>query len=171
MDDAYVPLSDCPWDSRPLLDRGNVVLLRSLTKDHALAGVRLGYLVAQPEVVTRVRALQHVWSVNAVAQAAGRAALDDDAHVAAARKLIGEAKAYLLAELQAMGLPAVPSAANFLLVRVGNARDIRGALLRRGVAVRDCASFSLPDYIRVALRKPEECARLVQSLREVLARE
>ena len=170
LDDAYAPLADCPWDSLPLLGRGNVAILRSMTKDHALAGVRLGYLVAQPEVVAGVRALQQAWSVNAVAQAAGLAALDDDAHVEAARGVIREARAFLRTEFDALGLAVTPSAANFLLVKVGDGAAVRAALLRRGIAVRDCASFGLPEHIRIAVRRPAECARLVEALKEVLAR-
>ena len=142
-----------------------------MTKDHALAGVRLGYLVAQPEVVEGARVLQHAWSVNAAAQAAGLAALDDDAHVDAARAVIREAKAQLCADLDALSLSPMPSAANFVLVRVGDAASVRSALLRRGIAVRDCASFGLPEHIRIAVRTTADCARLVEALREVLAGE
>lgn len=169
LDDAYSSLADSPWDAMPLLSSGNVAILRSMTKDHALAGVRLGYLVAQPEVIGGARALQHAWSVNAVAQAAGLAALRDDDHVAAARAVIREAKAYLCAELDALGLAVSPSATNFLLVKVGDGAGVRRALLRRGLAVRDCASFGLPEHIRLAVRAREDCARLVGALREVLA--
>ena len=169
VDDAYASLADSPWDPVPLLGSGNVAILRSLTKDHALAGVRLGYLAAQPEVIGGAQALQHAWSVNAVAQAAGLAALRDDDHVVAAREVIREAKEYLCAELDALGLTVSPSATNFLLVKVGDGAAVRRALLRRGLAVRDCASFGLPEHIRLAVRSREDCARLVRALREVLA--
>ncbi len=169
LDTSYVPLADDRWDALPLLQCGNVVLLRSMTKDHALAGVRLGYMAAQPAVVAATQRLQPSWSVNAVAQAAGLAALADEAHVAAAREVIAEAKAYLEAQLAALGVPANPSAANFMLVRVGNATGVRRALLRRRILVRDCTSFGLPDCIRIAVRRPEECARLIAALRDVLA--
>ena len=169
LDDAYASLADSPWDATPLLGSGNVAILRSMTKDHALAGVRLGYLVARPEIIGGARALQHAWSVNTVAQAAGLAALRDEAHVAAAREVIREAKAYLCAEFGVLGLAVSPSATNFLLVKVGNGAGVRRALLRRGLAVRDCASFGLPEHIRVAVRAREDCARLVGALREVLA--
>ncbi len=171
LDDAYAPLADCPWDSTPLLGLGNVAIIRSMTKDHALAGVRLGYLAAQPEVVEGARGLQHAWSVNAAAQAAGLAALEDDAHVDAARAVIREAKARLRADLAALDLSITESAANFVLVRVGDAASVRGALLRRGIAVRDCASFGLPEHIRIAVRTSADCARLVEALREVLTGE
>ena len=75
LDDAYAPFADAQWDSLPLLGCGNVAILRSMTKDHGLAGVRLGYMVADPAVVSAVRRLQPAWSVNAVAQAVGIAAL------------------------------------------------------------------------------------------------
>ena len=161
LDDAYAPLADCPWDSLPLLGLGNVAILRSMTKDHAIAGVRLGYLAAQPEVVAGAHELPHAWSVNALAQAAGLAALEDEGHVEAARVVILGAKAYLRGELDALGLAVTPSAANFLLVKVDAPASLRTALLRRGVAVRDCSSFGLPEHIRIAMRRPEECARLV----------
>lgn len=169
LDTSYVPFADAPWDERTLLTCGNVVLLRSMTKDHALAGVRLGYLVAESPTVEAVRRLQPSWSVSAVAQAVGLAALADDAHVATARAVVMEAKAYLRAQLNALGLQAMDSAANFMLVRVGDAAELRLELLRRGIAVRDCASFGLPEHIRIAVRRPDECQRLLAALQGVLA--
>ena len=169
LDDAYVPLADWQWDSASMLHEGNVAILRSMTKDHALAGVRLGYMIAQPRVVEAVRQLQPSWSVNAVAQAVGIAALEDEAHVTEARRVISEAKEYLFHELETLGVPAMPSAANFILAKVGDAPGIRLALLRRAIAVRDCTSFGLPEHIRIAIRRPEDCVRLVAALKEVLS--
>lgn len=168
LDEAYVPLADQRWDSLPMLKQGNVAFLRSMTKDHALAGVRLGYLVAHPDVVSAVQQLQPAWSVNAVAQAAGIASLEDEAHVDAARKVILQAKEHLCSELASMGVAVAPSSANFVMARVNDASVVRSALLRQGIAVRDCTSFGLPEYIRVAVRKQEECTRLIASLRDVL---
>ncbi len=168
LDEAYVPLADQGWNSLPLLGEGNVAMLRSMTKDHALAGARLGYMVAQPDVVSAVQELQPSWSVNAVAQATGIAALLDEAHVEEARKVILQAKKYLCSQLEALAIPVTPSSANFVMARVKDASSVRSALLRHGIAVRDCTSFGLPEHIRIAVRKPEECARLMESLREVL---
>ena len=169
LDNAYAPLADCPWDPFPLLDGGNIAILGSMTKDHALAGVRLGYLAADPSVVAEVQRLQPVWSVNAVAQAVGVAALEDDEHVAAARQVVLEAKEYLYSELETAGVPVTPSAANFILAKVGEAPKVRRALLGRGIAVRDCTSFGLPEHIRIAVRQIEECDRLLEALRETLS--
>ena len=168
LDDAYVSLADGQWDSTWMLREGNIAILRSMTKDHALAGARLGYMVAEPNVVSAVRRLQPAWSVNAVAQAVGIAALNDEAHVAEAMRMISEAKEYLCRELATLDVPVTASAANFVLARVGEASKVRGALLHRGMAVRDCTSFGLPDHIRIAVRRPEECARLIGRLKEVL---
>lgn len=170
LDEAYVPFADQRWDSLPLLGKGNVALLRSMTKDHALAGARLGYLVTQPDVVSEVQQLQPAWSVNAVAQAAGIAALEDDAHVEEARKVILHSREYLYSELGSMDVPVTLSSANFVMARVEDAPAVRRALLSHGIAVRDCTSFGLPEHIRIAVRRLDECARLIEALREVLVR-
>ena len=171
LDASYAPFADGEWDANPLLSCGNVALLRSMTKDHGIAGVRLGFMAARPPVVDAARRLQPSWSVNAVAQAVGIAALEDEAHVAAARRVICESRAYLCEQLAAMDLSALPSATNFLLARVGDATRVRRALLRRRLVVRDCTSFGLPAYIRIAVRRPEECALLTGALRDVLVHE
>ena len=102
-----------------------------------------------------------------MAQAAGIAALQDTAHLAAGLERITPAKHDLMAGLHALGLLPVPSTTHFFLVRVGNGAACRQALLGRGILVRDCASFGLPAYIRVATRRPEENARLLAALVEV----
>ena len=169
VDEAYVSFVDEAWDSTALLQLGNVALLRSMTKDYGLAGLRLGYLLAPPGVVDRVGSLQPSWSVNALAQAAGVAALGCQEHLAEAREVVWKGRAYLEGELSNMGLAPVPSSANFLLVKVGGATELRRRLLARGLCFRDCSSFGLPDYIRIAVLGPEECRRLVRELKGALA--
>lgn len=105
IDDAFVPLVDRHWDSVPLIRSGNIAILRSMTKDHALAGVRLGYMVAKSCVISAVRRIQPPWSVNAVAQAVGIAALKDKERVATAKVILSEAKEYLYRELETLGVP------------------------------------------------------------------
>lgn len=170
LDESYTSFVEHAWDATPLMRAGRVLLLRSMTKDYGLAGLRLGYLLAAPEVLAAVRRLQPEWSVSAAAQAAGIAALDDEEHVARGRAAVAEGKAYLLEALAQLGLPVHAGAANFILVRTGEATSLRAALLRRGIAVRDCTSFGLPDYIRIGVRLVPECKRLVAALEQELDR-
>jgi histidinol-phosphate aminotransferase len=148
----------------PLTESGRVVLLRSMTKDHALAGLRLGYAVSHPTVVETLMRVRPPWSVNAAAQAAGLAALADDTHQAQARRAAAEAIDFLSAALQELGWTTFPTRANFVLVEVGDAARIRQALLRVGLVVRDCTSFGLPSMIRLGARSLPDCRRLVTAM-------
>jgi histidinol-phosphate aminotransferase len=159
VDEAYAPFVDDwgPWPRQP----GNVVRVRSLTKDGAMPGLRLGYAVGATEVADALDAVRPPWSVNAVAQAAGLAALADEPHMARARDCARLAREYVAVELTRLGHRVHPSVANFLIVDVGDAGATRAALLRHGVVVRDCSSFGLPAHVRIGLRPTEECERLV----------
>jgi histidinol-phosphate aminotransferase len=168
LDEAYAPFVREPWDVRPLLQDARLVVVRSLTKDHALAGLRLGYALAAPPVARVVQSAQPTWSVNAAAQAAGLAALAADEHVRRGRAAAEEAKAFLAAELGALGWRVYPSVANFVLVEVGDAAAITRALRAEGIYVRDCTSFGLPDHIRLAARPLPECEALVEAVSKLL---
>jgi L-threonine-O-3-phosphate decarboxylase len=146
----------------------NVLVLRSMTKDYALAGLRLGYAVGAEELIAALIHVRPPWSVNAPAQAAGIAALDDREHLARTLEWLTAAKKELTAALAARGMIVLPSVAPFFLVRVGDGAGVRCALLRQGILVRDCASFGLPEHIRICTRRPEENARLVAALPEVI---
>jgi histidinol-phosphate aminotransferase len=166
IDEAYLTFAAPASSVLPGL-RHNMLVLRSMTKAYALAGLRLGYAVGAPDVLAALQRARPPWSVNALAQAAGIAALQDTAHLAACLERIAQAKHNLMADLRTLGLPPVPSATHFFLVRVGHGAVCRQALLGRGILVRDCASFGLPEYIRVATRRPEENAHLLTALAEV----
>lgn len=169
LDEAYLGFVAQPWDSLPLLARDNVLLVRSMTKDYALTGLRLGYALAPAPVIARLRAFQPDWSVNSLAQAAGAAALADGAYLPRARAAVFAAKGWLAAELARLGYPPEPAEANFLLLRVGDAARWRAALLRHGVVVRDCASFGLPEYLRIGIRPMDDCRRLAEAVAAVAA--
>ncbi|MCI0823937.1 MAG: histidinol-phosphate aminotransferase family protein [Chloroflexi bacterium] len=164
VDEAYLSFVDEPWDSVSLVDRGNVVLLRSMTKDYALTGLRLGYCLASEEITRRLASFQPDWSVNGLAQAAGVAALADTAYLPRARQAVEQAKGYLTEQLGKLGFTVYPSAANFLPVRVGDAASWRDNLARKGIFVRDCTSFGLPEYIRIGIRSLADCQRLVEAV-------
>jgi histidinol-phosphate aminotransferase len=165
LDEAYIDFVFQPWDSTRLAP--NVAVVRSLTKAFAIPGLRIGYLVAPRSIVERARRQQPSWRVSAPAQAAALACLGEEAFVAESARLVGETKRWLADALRTQGFTVHEGAANFLLIKVGDAAQVRTGLLRRKIAVRDCASFGLPEYVRVSVRTPDECERLVAALREV----
>jgi histidinol-phosphate aminotransferase len=171
LDEAYASFADNRWRAEPLLDQyPNLVILRSLTKDHALPGVRLGYALAAPELAAALEAVRPPWSVNAGALRAGLAMFEPDAeaHVAAGRATVTESRRLLTRGLTELGFRVSPSMANFVLVEVGDGAAFRRVLLPHGIVVRDCASFGLPAHVRIACRLPEHCQTLldlVQRLR------
>jgi threonine-phosphate decarboxylase len=167
VDEAYQSFAE-GVESALSLTADNVLVLRSLTKDCGLAGLRLGYAVGPEPLVEALRRVQPPWSVNALAQAAGVAAVRDTVHRARSLELLHRARAELTAGLARLGLRPIPSPAPFFLVRVGDGAALRRALLARGILVRDCASFGLPAYVRIATRRPGENDRLLAAIREVL---
>jgi histidinol-phosphate aminotransferase len=170
LDEAYVNFVEGPWDATPLARRGRVILLRSMTKDYGLAGLRLGYVVAHPDAIAAMRRLQPEWSVSAAAQVAGLAALADEAHLRRSIALLRDAKVELVSALEQASFRVHQGSANFVMIHVGDAARWRIGLLERGIAVRDCTSFGLPEWIRVAVRTPEENRRLMETLVDVRSR-
>jgi histidinol-phosphate aminotransferase len=166
VDEAYQPFVP-QLGSLMHLRTDNMLVLRSMTKDYGLAGLRLGYAVGWGPLVAALRQVQPPWSVSALAQAAGLAALGDEEHRQRSLTLLREAKADLVSGLRQLGLPPVPSATPFFLVRVGIGQAYLDLLLGRGFLVRDCASFNLPEYIRISTRRTEENERLLTAIREV----
>jgi len=139
----------------------NLLRLHSLTKSHAIAGLRLGYLLAEPAVGARVARYQPTWSVSSAAQAAGLAALADCDFLPQTLPRLWRASDELRDGLCQLDLPVWRRALPFMLVRTGDGAQTRARLLARGYAVRDCASFGLPTYVRVAPRTFEENRRLL----------
>ncbi|MBI2955153.1 MAG: histidinol-phosphate transaminase [Chloroflexi bacterium] len=168
VDEAFATLADSRSASEALARRPNVVLLRSMTKDYALAGLRIGYAVASAEIIDVLRRARPPWTVNSCAQAAALASLRDESYLSRSRHEIDAAKLYLVARLVELGLKVVPSQANFLLVKVGDAAAFRKKLLRKGFCARDCTSFGLREYVRIGVRTREECHELVVAMREVM---
>jgi len=167
IDEAYLSFVSGPWDSMGLPAPDNVVLLRSMTKDYALTGLRLGYAIASENVIANLQAFQPDWSVNGLAQAAGLAALADTEYLPRARQAVDQAKSLLSDRLDRLSLTVHPSAANFLLVNVGDASVWHDKLMRLGLFVRDCTSFGLPEHIRIGIRSMADCQRLIEAMETV----
>jgi histidinol-phosphate aminotransferase len=151
--------------------RTGLVVVRSLTKLWSLAGVRAGYLLAEPHLVAALAANRQPWSVNAVACAALEwCACDRETPVAVAAA-VAHARTDLAAQLVSLGITVWPSAANFLLLELADGEEVARRLRERGIAVRPAHSFPGlgRNHLRVAVRRPAENALLVAALREVLA--
>jgi histidinol-phosphate aminotransferase len=146
----------------------HILVLRSLTKDYALAGLRLGYAVGLPEVIRRVAAQLPSWNVNGFAQAAGCAALADRDYLRTTLIWLAKERQMFFQALSQLGCRIIPSSTHFCLVEVGDAVCVRQDLLMRKIVVRDCSSFGLPRFIRVATRSAGDWQRLVQALREIM---
>jgi len=165
LDEAFVAFADKSWSSIGLIHQGNVIIIRSMTKDYSLAGLRLGYVIAHKEIIENLRRVCPPWNVNAMAQKAGIAALENAGYLEHCKQQIRQAKQFLIGELSRIGFTVVPSKANFFLMRVGDAKAFRYALLKHGIQVRDCSSFGLPEYIRIAARTMPECQKLITAIR------
>ncbi|MCK4274247.1 MAG: histidinol-phosphate aminotransferase family protein [Dehalococcoidales bacterium] len=164
LDEAYIDFVEKTWNSFDLTERGNVVVLRSMTKDYGLPGLRLGYAVAREEIIDSLRPALPPWNVNAIAQKVGLAVLEKEEYLRQSLRQVREAKRFLVAELTGLGFKVLPSDANYFLVKAGNAPEFRRSLLKEGVMVRDCTSFGLPEYIRIAPRTMPECERLITAI-------
>ena len=166
IDESYLAFLAVPVSTyMPALP--NLLIVRSLTKEYALAGVRLGYALAAPPLIEAMQRVQPPWSVNALAQAAGIAALADQAHLHWTLDALRRAKEEFVAGLQRIGLRPLVSETHFMLVHVGDGAALRRRLLLQGMLVRDCASFGLPAYVRIATRRPEENLRLLNTLAQL----
>lgn len=171
VDEAFIDF--CPAGSVVMEVARNpyLIVLRSLTKFYALSGIRIGYGVFHPSVAEKVRACKEPWTVNSLAQAAGAAVLEDTAYQKASREMMEREKSFVEAGLKKIGVTFIPSAANYYLLRVPGAARTVAALERKGILVRDCASFSGldPTYIRVAVRSRLENERLLKEMAVICA--
>ncbi len=166
LDEAYIAFTEDPWVSTGLIERGNLVIVRSMTKDYALAGLRLGYAIAAEPVISVLKRVRPPWNVSAAAQAAGVFVLKDGAYLDDCRAKTRQARDFLVEGLRRLGFAPLPSNTNFFLVKVGDAAGFRRALLCKGIQVRNCASFGLSEYIRLAPRPVPDCRRLLAAIKE-----
>ena len=169
-DEAYAEYAEHAPDLRPLLREGRkVICLRTFSKIYGLAAFRAGYGITTPEIASLLQRVRQPFNVNAIAQAAALAALDDEAFV---RRSIQENRAGL-AQLEAgfreLGLTFVPSVGNFILVKTGAGARHFDALQRRGVIVRPVGSYGMPEWLRITVGTHPQNIRLLRELKAVLA--
>jgi histidinol-phosphate aminotransferase len=145
-----------------------LVTLRTFSKIYGLAGLRIGYGIGPAELVAALERIRQPFNVNSLAQVAAFAALDDDEHVERSRRTNRDGMMFLEREFARLGLPFVPSQANFVLVRVGNGGEVYERLLRRGVIVRPVGGYGFPEHVRVTVGTEEENRRFIGALEEAL---
>ncbi len=165
----YVRDPDCPVGLDYLNGKLPVLVLRTFSKAYGLAGLRVGYGMAQEWIIELLNRVRPPFNVNAAAQAAALAALDDEEHLQRTLRATHEGMEYLVRELNALGLEVIPSEANFVSFCMNNdARPVYEALLKEGVIVRHLGSFGMPDCIRVTVGIESENERFVQALKRIL---
>lgn len=165
VDEAYTDFASDPLDIRPLIKEGrNVIGLRTFSKVHGLASLRVGYGYAGAELATLLDRVRQPFNVNAIAQAAAIAALDDVGFTRLCVDGTREGREHLAKGFAGLGLEFVPSEANFILVRVGDGTRVFEALQRRGVIVRPVKSYGMPEWIRVTVGTPAQNDRLLAEL-------
>lgn len=172
MDEAYaeyVRAPDYPVTLDYVLEGRAVVGLRTFSKIYGLAGLRIGYGFAPPEIVDFLERVRQPFNVNTLAQSAALSAIDDIEHVKRSRDVNAEGLKYLYAEIEKLSLEYVETEANFFLIKVGDGMGVYNALLKRGVIVRPMASYGLDDYIRVSVGLVKENERFIETLSDVLA--
>ena len=162
IDECFLPFTD--GESA----KGKMPVIKAFTKTHAMAGLRLGYMIADAEFTERVNAQLPAWNVNAAAAAAAIAACGCDGHIKKAREIIKEEREYLGGEFSRLGFKVFKSDANFLLIK--GKEGVGEALLKRGILIRECDNFRNLDarFYRVAVKTHVENEILIRELGEVM---
>ena len=175
LDEAYFEfLPPGGHDGADLLRTGHrVAVLRTFSKAYGLAGLRVGYLLASPDLLAALAKVRNAFDVTGPAQAAAIASLRDASDYLADRMVeVSQERSMLASGLQALGLESMPSSANFLLVPMGSAEragQVNDALLRQGVIVRPAGPFGAPEALRITVGLPHQNAELLSAVAVALA--
>ena len=173
MDDAYIEFLDDAVNLVPFIQRGlkpNLLLMRTFSKIYGLAGLRLGYGIGHPELIAALEKIRQPFNINALVQAGAIGALEDSEHVSRTRANNFEGMHFFRRELHRLGIPFIPSAANFILARVGDGQRVFEELQKRGIITRPMAGYQMPEFIRISIGTPEEnqrCLAALAAIREV----
>ena len=171
MDEAYFEFLDDSVDLLPLIRNGqkqNLLLMRTFSKIFGLAGLRIGYGIAVPELISALEKIRQPFNINSIAQAAALAALDDSDHLEKTRANNFDGRRFLETEFRKIKLEFVPTAANFILIRVGDGQKVFNDLQKQGVIARPMSGYGLPEWIRVSIGTRAENERFLDALKQVL---
>lgn len=174
LDEAYIEFLDGAADLVSFIRSGakpNLVLMRTFSKIFGLAGLRLGYGIAHPDLIAAFEKVRQPFNINSIAQAGALAALDDSAHVQRTRENNSRGLDFFTKALAKLKLEFVPSAANFVLVKVGDGQRVFEAMQRQGVIVRPMGGYQLGAWIRITIGTPEQDERCLTALRHALGQD
>jgi histidinol-phosphate aminotransferase len=171
MDEAYIEFLHDPVDLIPLIRLGarkNLILMRTFSKIYGLAGLRIGFGIASADLAAVLEKIRQPFNVNLLSQVAALAALDDDAHVEKTRRNNFIGLEFFGKAFRELKLEYVPSAANFVLVRVGDGQKVFNAMQKLGVITRPMGGYQLPEWIRISIGTPQENKRCLEALKKSL---
>jgi len=169
-DEAYYEfLSDAPDTLKYVREEKNVVVLRTCSKIHGLAALRIGYGLASSDVASILQKARQPFNANAIAQEGAYAALTDDEHMLETRRVNDEGLDFYHKAFSDRGLEFVPSVANFVLVKVGDGDHVFKEMLTRGVIVRAMRGYKLPGWVRISVGTAAENKRCLEVLDDVLS--
>ncbi len=147
----------------------NLIILRTLSKAYGLAGLRIGYLIARPEIINSLNKVKVPFNVNRLVQIAALHALDDDEFVEKTKKLIKKEKRYLYKEFEKLNLFYLKSDTNFIFVKFKmKAKEIFEKLLKRGIITRPLPESLFPNALRITIGRRKENKKLISALNEIL---
>jgi histidinol-phosphate aminotransferase len=172
MDEAYIEFLEDAVDLIPLIRlgaRNNLILMRTFSKIYGLAGLRIGYGIANAELAAALEKIRQPFNVNLLSQVAALAALDDDAHVEKTRRNNFGGLEFFVKAFRELKLEYVPSAANFLLVRVGDGQRVFNDMQKLGVITRPMGGYQMPEWIRISIGTPQENQRCLEALKSSLS--
>jgi threonine-phosphate decarboxylase len=171
VDEAFIDF--CPGESVIDSVAGNpyLIVLRSMTKFYALAGLRLGFGVFPPRLAEKLKRSKEPWSVNNLALAAGKVLFSDAAYQKATLAMFRREKRFLEKRLSDLGITYFASDANYYLLYFKNAETIVGKLEKKGILIRDCSNFKGlgKGYVRIAVRSRRENELLMKELARTCA--
>ena len=171
LDEAYIEFLEDAVDLIPLIRLGarkNLILMRTFSKIYGLAGLRIGYGIAAPELIATLEKIRQPFNVNLLSQTAALAALDDDEHVKRTRSNNFGGLDFFTSAFRKLNLEYVPSAANFILVRVGEGQKVFDAMQKLGVITRPMGGYQLPEWIRISIGTQKENERSLAALKTAL---
>ena len=168
-DEAYFEFLDRPPDMLRFVREGrNIVVLRTFSKIHGLAGLRIGYAIGPADLIEALHKTRQPFNVNSIAQVGALAALKDDEHLRETKQVVDEGRAYLQKQFAKMRIPFVPGTANFVMVNIGDGHAVFEKLLRQGVIVRPLKGYKLTEWIRISVGTMDENKRFIAALKKVM---